>query len=149
MEISDFRIKIELGKKLIIENKPYEVKGIIKFRLDDESFYIKCYLSNNYVFADDEESNSFLLVKETKTLFNPPFEKKLTFKNKKFNFLYSAHAKAENVKGEATFKEGDSETFWDYSSDDNSYLSLGIIDSSNKRLDLYGKIIKINDVNIE
>jgi len=80
-------------------------------------------------------------VKKIKTLFVQPFSEELEFDAKKFKFLYTAHAIAEEVEGEEIFKKGDGETFWDYKSEDNSYLSLGIEDKTGERMDFYGKII--------
>ncbi len=149
MNIQEFRSKIKPGIKLFVKGTPYNVLEVVKFRFDDGNFYIKCFLSNNFVFADDEESNSYLLVKEIKTSFREPFENKLIFKNKKFHFLYSAHATAEEIKGREIFKKGDSESFWDYKAHDGSYLSLGIIDSTKQRLDFYGEIIDSSDLDIK
>lgn len=149
MDVTEFRSKIKANIRLVIENKEYLVKEVIKFRFDDGSFYIKCFLSDNYVFADDLDENVFLLVKEVKTSFQEPFPKKLDFEGKKFKFLFTAHAIAEEVEGEEIFKKGDSERFSDYKAEDGSYLSLGIIDKTKERLDFYGKIIKKDDVDIK
>lgn len=146
MNVTEFRSKIKPNIKLVIENKEYIVKEVIKFRIDDGSFYIKCFLSDNYVFADDLDENMFLLVKEIKTSFQEPFPQELSFEGKKFKFLYTAHAVAEKIKGEEIFKKGDGERFCDYKTEDNSYLSLGIMDKTKKRLDFYGKIIANDDV---
>lgn len=146
MDVIEFRSKIKPNIKLIIENKEYLVKEVVKFRFDDGDFYIKCFLTDNYVFADDLNENMFLLVKEIKTSFQQPFPQGLDFRGKKFKFLYTAHAIAEEIQGEEIFKKGDGERFWDYKTEDNSYLSLGIIDESKKRLDFYGKIIANGDV---
>lgn len=148
MEVPEFRSKIKLGIKLAVDDKEFTVKEIIKFRFDDGSFYIKCFLSDDYVFADDLNENMFLLVKEIKTPFKQPFPEELTFDGKKFKFLYTAHAIAEEIQGEKIFKKGDGERFWDYKAEDSSYLSLGINDNTHERLDFYGKIIKTNEVNL-
>jgi len=149
MDVAEFRSKIKPNIKLVIENEEYTVKEVIRFRLDDGSFYIKCFLSNNYVFADDLDENMFLLVKEVKTSFQEPFPKELDFQCKKFNFLYTAHAVAEEIQGEEIFKKGDGERFWDYKAEDNSYLSLGIKDKTKERLDFYGKIVAKNNVSFK
>lgn len=146
MDVIEFRSKIKPNIKLVIENKEYIVKEVIKFRLDDGSFYIKCFLSDNYVFADDLDENIFLLVKEIKTSFQEPFPQELDFRGKKFKFLYIAHAVAEEIQGEEIFKKGDGERFRDYKAEDNSYLSLGIMDRTKERLDFYGKIVANDDV---
>jgi len=148
MDVTKFRSKIKPNIKLVIENKEYIVKEVVKFRFDDGSFYIKCFLSNNYVFADDLDENMFLLVKEVKTSFQEPFPKELDFQGKKFKFLYTAHAVAEETQGEEIFKKGDSERFWDYKAGDKSYLSLGIVDKTKERLDFYGKIIANSKVSL-
>jgi len=104
-------------------------------------------LNDGYVFADDLNENSFILVKETKTDFHLPFPEKLNFDGKEFEFLYCAHAIAKEIKGEEIFKLGDSEKFWDYKASDGSYLSLGINDKTGERFDDYGRII--NPLEIE
>ena len=134
--------------KLYADGRDFLVKEVVKFRLDDGSFYIKCFLNDNYVFADDLNENTFLLVEETKTPFQQPFPQELDFEGKKFEFLYTAHAVAEEVQGEEIFKKGDSEKFWDYKTDDNGYLSLGINDNTGEKLDFYGKIVRNNTVKL-
>ena len=141
MNISEFRSKIKPGIKLSADGKDFDVKEVVRFRFDDGNFYIKCYLSDGYVFADDLNENIFLLVKETKTDFQQPFPDKIDFDGKKFRFLYNAHAVAEEIEGEEIFKKGDSESFWDYEAEDGSYLSLGISDQTGERADFYGKIV--------
>jgi len=149
MDVVEFRSKIKPNIRLVIEDKEYTVKEVVKFRLDDGSFYIKCFLSNDCVFADDLNENMFLLVKEIKAPFQEPFPQKLNFQGKEFKFLYTAHAVAEEIQGEEIFKKGDGERFWDYKAEDNSYLSLGIKDKAKGRLDFYGKIVANNDVSLE
>jgi hypothetical protein len=146
MNVIEFREKIRPDIKLSVEGRDFIVKEVIKFRLDDGSFYIKCFLNDGYVFADDLNENMFLLVKEVKTPFQQPFPQELDFDGKKFKFLYTAHAIAEEIQGEEIFKKGGSEKFWDYVAEDNSYLSLGIGDKTNERLDFYGKIVENNSV---
>lgn len=148
MDVKEFRTKIKTGQKIIIDGKKFDVEGVIKFRFDDGDFYIKCFLSDNYVFADDLEENMFLLVKELKTPFKHPFPKKLEFKGKKFDFLYTAHAVAEKIKGKTPFKENEAERFWDYQAADGGYLSLGSLDQTGERMDFYGKIIKPEQVEL-
>jgi len=149
MNVAEFRSKIKPNIKLLVDNQEFTVREVIKFRFDDGSFYIKCFLSDDFVFADDLNENMFLLVKETKTSFQLPFPEKLNFDNKEFTFLFNAHAVAEEIEGEAIFKKGDSEKFWDYKATDNSYLSLGINDNTNEKLDFYGKILNNNSVRLE
>ena len=148
MQVVEFRSKIKPNLKLTVEDKEFIVKEVVKFRFDDGSFYIKCFLSDDHVFADDLNENIFLLVKEVKTPFLQPFPQEVDFQGKKFKFLYTAHAVAEDVQGEEIFKKGDSERFWDYKAEDNSYLSLGIKDKTNEKLDFYGKIIENNSVKL-
>jgi hypothetical protein len=148
MTVEEFRKKVKPNIKLSVGGKDFLIKEVIKFRFDDGSFYIKCFLSDDYIFADDLNENMFLLVKEIKTLFVQPFAKELNFDAKKFNFLYSAHAVAEEIQGEEIFKKGDGEKFWDYKSDDNSYLSLGVKDRTSERLDFYGKIVDNDSVEL-
>ena len=149
MDILEFRKKIKPNAKLVVDGKEFIVRQVIKFRLDDGSIYFKLFLSDDYVFADDSNENIFILVKEVKTPFQLPFPEELDFDGKHFKFSYQAHAVAEEFWGEEIFKKGDSERFWDYKAEDGSYLSLGIIDKTKEKLDFYGKIIEINDVNID
>ncbi|MDO9399067.1 MAG: hypothetical protein Q7T79_00045 [bacterium] len=148
MQVAEFRSKIKLNIKLSIEDKVFTIKEVVKFKFNKGDFYIKCFLSDGYVFADDIYENEFLLVKEIKTQFKQPFPPELNFDNKKFKFLYNAYAIAEEIQGEQIFKKGDSEKFWDYKADDGSYLSLGIVEKTNRRLDFYGKIIANNAINL-
>lgn len=148
MDVEGFRSKIKPNSKLVISNKEFIVKEVVRFRFDDGSFYIKCFLSDGFVFADDLNENIFILVKEVKTDFPQPFPRELTYQDKKFKFSYTAHAIAEEIWGEEIFKKGDSERFWDYKSNDSSYLSLGINDDTKERLDFYGKIVENDKVRI-
>ena len=77
------------------------------------------------------------------------FDGNVDFDGKKFKFLYTAHATAEEIQGEEIFKKGDSEKFWDYKAEDNSYLSLGINDKAGERMDFYGRIVRNDSVWIE
>lgn len=149
MEVTEFRSKIKPNVKLSANDKSFVVKEVVKFRFDDGSFYIKCFLSDDYVFADDLNENMFLLVKETKTPFQQPFPQEIDFNGKKFQFLYTAHAVAEEIQGEEIFEKGGGEKFWDYRTENGSYLSLGINDNTKERLDFYGKIIANDTVNLE
>ncbi len=148
MNVKEFREKIKPFSRLSIEGKEFLVKEVVKFRFDDGSFYIKCWLSDDFVFADDLNENMFILVKEVKTSFVEPFQKNLEYNGKEFSFLYSAHAVAEETQGEEVFKKGDGEKFWDYMSKDNSYLSLGINDKNGKRQDFFGEIVDNKTVNV-
>ena len=149
MEVTEFRSKIKPNIKLSAGGKDFTVKEVVKFKFDDGGFYIKCFLNDDYVFADDLNENMFLLVKEIKTSFQQPFLQELDFDGKKFKFLYTAHAIAEEIQGEEIFKKGDSERFWDFKAEDDSYLSLGINDNTNERLDFYGRIIDNDGVELE
>lgn len=141
MHVQEFRRKISAGATMIVDGKELDVLEVVLFRFKDKSFYIKCFLSDGYVLADDAQNDAFVLVREITCDVTEPFPKELTFDEKHFTFLFEAHAVAERISGEAIFKEGDSETFWDYESDDGSYLSLGINDQSGERQDFYGKIV--------
>lgn len=145
MNVKEFREKIKPGLRLSVGGKDFLVREVVRFRFDDESFYIKCWLQGDYVFADDLNENMFILVKETKTEFIQPFGDELNFGGKKFKFLYSAHAVAEEIFGEEIFKKGVSESFWDYKSEYGDYLSLGINDQTKERQDFYGRIVE-NDL---
>jgi hypothetical protein len=149
MTIKEFRKKIKPNVEINIESKKFVIKEIIKFRLDDGSFYIKCFLNNNFIVADDEERNIFIFGEELKTPFKDPFPKTLQFQGKDFKFLYEAHAIAEKIWGEAIYKKGYAERFWDYDAKDGSYLSLGFSDISKVRLDLCGKVVNLNDVSVK
>lgn len=149
MEVKEFREKIRAGAKLSAGNESFDVREVVKFRFDDGSFYIKCFLNDGYVFADDLNENMFLLVKETNTPFQPPFPQKLDFGGKGYEFLYTAHAVAEEIWGEEMFKRGDSERFWDYKADDGSYLSLGTDDKTGKRADFCGRIVSNDSIKLE
>lgn len=149
MQVEEFRSKVKAGMNLTVNNEKFLIKEVVKFRFDDGSFYIKCFLSDGYVFADDLNENIFILVKEAKTPFKMPFPEKLEFESKTFNFIYNAHAIAEEIWGEEIFKKGNSESFWDYKAEDNSYLSLGVIDQTKERLDFYGRIVENDRVSLE
>jgi len=133
----------------MLNNDEFIVREVVKFRLDDGSFYIKCFLNGGYVFADDSNENIFLSVKELKTPFQAPFPENIEYEGKKYKFSYKAHAKAEEVWGDEIFKKGDSESFWDYKGTNDAYLSLGISDQNKERSDYFGKIVKCEDVRIE
>lgn len=148
MDAGEFRDKIESNIRLSADGRVFVVREVVKFRLDDGSYYIKCFLNDGFVIADDSNENTFLLVKEIKTPFQQPFPSEIDFDGKKFKFLYAAHAVAEKIQGEEIFKKGDSERFWDYKADDNSYLSLGVNDTTNERMDFYGKIIGNNTIEL-
>jgi len=149
MNVEEFRSKIKADSRLIVDQKEFKVKEVVKFRFDDGSFYIKCFLNDEYVFADDINENSFILVKEVKTLFKPPFPDRIVFNGKKFNFLYRARATAEEIWGEEIFKKGDTEQFWDFKAADGSYLSLGSNERTNRRIDDYGNIVLSSNVTIK
>jgi hypothetical protein len=148
MTIQEFRANVKPGLILSVEGKDFFIREVIKFRFDDGSFYIKCILKDGYVFADDAASNTFLLVKEVRTLFIRPFDKELKFDAKRFKFLFTAHALAEDVYGEEIWKKGYGESFWDFKSEDGSYLSLGVSDETKERLDFCGRIISVSSVEI-
>lgn len=147
MKVQEFRKRIKPNLKIIVGDQIFLVKSVVKFRFDDGNFYIKCFLNNKYVLADDDNENIFVLVKEVKTKIKDPFKKSIIYDQKKFHFSYKAHAVAEEVLGEEIFKKGESESFWDYQAADGSYLSLGITDKTNGRMDFYGK--KIKEIDLE
>jgi hypothetical protein len=148
MTVKEFREKVKPFMKLSVEGKDFLIKEVVRFRFDDGTFYIKCWLSDDYVFADDLNENIFILVKEIKTPFKQPFHEKVEYNGKNFKFLYTAHAVAEEIFGEPVFKKSESETFWDYKSNDNSYLSLGLNDQTGERQDFYGKIVNNDGVKL-
>jgi hypothetical protein len=149
MEIKEFREKVRPGRELIVEGQSFKVNQVIKFRLDDGSFYFKCYLSDDKVIAEDSEMNVYIFVKPVETDFAKPMPKQLSYDDKSFEFLYEAHAVAEEVYGVGDFKQGESETFWDYKAQDDSYLSLGINDKDQAKADFYGKTIATEFVEVK
>jgi len=146
--IQDFRENVNLNSKIVVEGREYTVRQIIKFRLDDGDIYYKLFLSDDWILADDMENNYFLFVKRVET--NLPIEEKpLIYDNQEFEFLYSAHnVVAEEVWGEGLFTEGDVESFSDYRSDRN-YLSLGYDEKTNERMDMFGKIVAMDEVDVK
>jgi hypothetical protein len=142
MQVKEFRKTIKLNSIIIIEDKEFKIQQLVKFRLNDGSYYIKLFFTNGYVLADDLDENIFILVREIDTDFKLPFEKELVFNDQNFNFTYSADAIAEEVKGDGQFKINDQEKFWDYEAEQGNYLSLGIDKKTGKRMDLVGKIIQ-------
>ncbi len=150
MDVKEFREKIKQESTIVVDNIDYKIEELVKFRLDDGSFYIKCYLENDFVFADDLDNNMYLLVRPVKTNLNLPFPDSLEFDGKEFNFLFDAHATAEEVSSEKYFKKGEAESFWDFQAEDGSYLSLGISDTDTTadRADFYGKIIQPSQVGL-
>jgi hypothetical protein len=148
MNVSEFRKKVKLSSKIVVAGKKFSIKEIIKFRLDDGSYYIKCLLSDGYIFADDLESNIYILVQDLENDFKQPFPKKLAYKDKEYEFLYTAHAKAEEVWGKGLFEKGESERFWDFQAEDGSYISLGALDSTGERMDFIGKVYQPEQVKL-
>jgi len=146
-DVEHFRKEISINSKLKIKGKEHCIKEIVKFKFDDGNYYMKLFLDDGYVLADDLGGNSFILVKEVKTSLSTE-QKKINFKDKNLDFFYNAHATAEKTYGEQVFPEGDSESFWNYSSKDGAYLSLGIIDKTKRRLDFFGDIVYSKDIQI-
>jgi len=139
--ILDFMQKTKVC--LIIKNK----EGELLLQLRDEDLEIgKWVLNKGYVFADDLNENSFILVREVKTEFEFLFPEKINFGGKEFEFLYNARAVAEEIDGEEIFLKGDAESFWDYKASDGSYLSLDINEKTNKRMDDCGRIVVADDI---
>lgn len=141
MNVQQFRRKIRAGTSIMVEGREFEVLQVVLFRFDDKDFYIKCFLSDEYVIADDAHNNSFVLVHKIDCDIAQPFPEELEYDGKEFTFLFEAHAIAEEATGEEIFPKGNSETFWDYESDDGAYLSIGINDQSGEREDYYGKTV--------
>lgn len=142
MDVEEFRKNIKAGSRVIADGREFIAEQVIKFRFDDGSFYIKCFLTDGFVLADDSNDNFFVLVKEIQNDIREPFPESLEYDGKQFKFLFEAHAVAEESQGKEIFKNGESERFWDYESDDGSYLSLGIHDQTGNRQDFYGKTIE-------
>lgn len=149
MTISEFRSNLKPGIKLTVGGNEFAVREVVRFRFDDGSFYMKCFLDGGYVLADDSNENIFLLVREVKTSFKPPFPENIKYEGNTFKYSYTAHAKAEEIWGEEIFKKGESERFWDYKGENDAYLSLGVIDSRKERMDFAGKVFQCADVQIK
>ena len=149
MEIREFRERVSPGKKVLTEGKELTVLEVIKYRFDDGGFYFKCYLSDNYLIAEDEEMNVYILVKPVDVGLLARDMNDVEFDNKKFKFLYFAHAIAEEVWGKGRAEKNSGEKFWDYMAEDGSYLSLGIADGSNEKVDFYGKTLLPEKVSIK
>lgn len=149
MNIKNFRQKIWQADNILIDGKMYPLKETVRFDFPDGNFYIKCFLGGDYVLADDEAGDYYLLVKKVETPFSPPFPEKLEFKGRELKFIFEARAVAREIKGEEIFRIGDAEKFWDYKAADGSYLSLGINDATGQRLDFYGRIIEKYQVELE
>ncbi len=147
MKIEEFREEVNLEHRVLIEDREFEILEIVHFQLDDGSIYIKLFLDDGYVLADNEEQESYILVENVNTYIEKPFPEVLEFDSKRFTFQYSAQAKAIEAHGDEIFTGGDAEKFWDYETRDGSYLSLGIVDNTGKRMDLCGK--KISEEELE
>jgi len=148
MNVSEFRKKINIKSKVIVEGEEYKIKQLVRFRLDDGSFYIKLFFTDGHVLADDLDENMFIFVKEIDTDFQMPFPREVVYDGKKFKFSYKAHAVVEEVMGVGQFQVNDSEKFWDYETENGDYLSLGMDDKTDKRMDLVGKIVSNNEIKI-
>jgi hypothetical protein len=148
MSVLEFRKKINLNSVLKIKEREFKIRQIIKFCLDDGDFYIKVFLENGYVLADDLENNYFIFVKEIERNNLIPNENEIIYKNKKFEFLYKASAVAEEIWGNGEFEKGEGEKFWDYKTKEDEYLSLGIVNKTSERMDLAGEIVYGKDIEI-
>lgn len=149
MEIKEFRKDIKPGKILLIDSKKLKVLEVVKYAFDEGGYYIKCYLSDGYVIAEDSEMNIYILVKQVHPDFKEPFPRKIRYDGKDFKFLYFAHTIAEQVWGKGRAEKGSGERFWDYMAEDRSYLSLGISDGTNTRLDFYGRTYKPDELQMK
>ena len=148
MHVKEFREKIKLSSKVIVEGKKFKIKQLVKFRLNTGDYYTKLFFTNGYVLADDLDEDMFILVKEIDTDFTRPFPKNIAYNNRNFEFSYEAEAITEEVTGEGQFKVGDEEKFWDYETEEGDYLSLGIDIKTEKRMDLIGKIVNAEKVKV-
>lgn len=148
MEIKEFRKNVRPGKTLIVEGVSLEILQVIKYRLDDNSYYYKCYLSDKKAIAEDSEMNMYIFVDPVITRFSEPMPEILIYDNKKFHFLYETKATAEDVWGKGEFKIGDRERFWDYQAQDESYLSLGVNEMTGEKADFYGRTVAVDKVDV-
>jgi hypothetical protein len=101
------------------------------------------------VIAEDAEMNVYIFVQPVEIEHLEPMPKRMNFDNKEFDFLYEAHAAAEEVWGDKEFKKGETERFWDYRSADGSYLSLGVNELTGEKADFCGRIVSVEKVEIK
>lgn len=148
MQIENFREEVNLENRVLIDEREFEIMEIVRFQLNDGSVYTKLFLDDGYVLADDEEQDVFILVEHTKTEIEEPFSEVVEFDSKRYTFQYSASAVAIETEGDEIFPAGAKETFWDYEARDGSYLSLGIIEETGKRMDLCGRIVQKDEVEL-
>lgn len=148
MNIDEFREEVNLENRVLIDNREFEILQIVRFQLDDGSVYTKLFLEDGHVLADDVEQDVYLLVEDVKTDFKEPFAEVIEFDSKRFTFQYSAHATAIETEGDEIFAMGESERFWDYQARDGSYLSLGILDTTGRRMDLCGRIVEKDELEL-
>jgi len=69
MNVQEFREKLKLNSKVVIDDSEFRIKQLVKFRLDDGDYYMKLFFTNGYVLADDLDENMFILVKEIDSEF--------------------------------------------------------------------------------
>lgn len=148
MSVTEFREKVQPGKSLLVAGQEFIIEQVVTFKLEDGSSYIKCFLNDEYVFADDLSQNIYFLVRKVDTPFTQPFPNNVQFGAKDLTFLYEAQATAESVVGKEIYGRGETEHFWDYKAEDGSYLSLGIEDQTGERWDCYGRIVLPTEVSL-
>jgi len=141
--VKDFREKLDINSTLRIKGKDFKIEQIVKFRMDNGDFYMKLFLENGYVLADDLEEDIFIFVKE----IDVDIEKEVLFEGKKYEFSYKAATEAEEVIGKEIFAKGAKEVYCDYTHG-NDYLSLGLVESTGERMDLAGEVLKGKDIEI-
>ncbi|PIR44705.1 MAG: hypothetical protein COV10_03360 [Candidatus Vogelbacteria bacterium CG10_big_fil_rev_8_21_14_0_10_51_16] len=148
MNVTEFRSQVQPGATLYVGEQQFTIDQVVTFRMEDGSSYVKCFLNDDYIFADDLAQNIFYLVSKVDVPVTQPFPQKISFDGKEFDFLYDARATAEEVSGKEIYKKGQSEQFWDYQAGDDSYLSLGIEDATDGRWDCCGRIVQPEEVTL-
>lgn len=148
MQIENFKEEVNLENRVLIDEREFEIMEIVRFELSDGSVCVKLFLDDGYVFIEDEQQDIFILMEHTKTEIEEPFPEIVDFDSKKYTFQYSSSAVAIEIEGDEIFPEGAKEKFWNYESRDGSYLSLGVIEETGKRMDLCGAIVEKDDVEL-
>ncbi len=148
MNVTEFRAQVQPGATLHVGEQQFTIEQVVTFKMEDGGGYVKCFLNDEYIFADDLAQNIFYLVSKVGVPVTQPFPHKISFDGKEYDFLYEARATAEEVAGKEIYKKGESEQFWDYQAADESYLSLGIEGATGERWDCCGRIVRPEEVNL-
>ncbi len=153
MTLEEFIAQATPGMKVKIEGKVYTIAQIVKWRmLRSGGHYHKYTLvdktgDSNYRLAEDPGSGQFILVH----IFESNIDEitpTVKVEDKEFAFGYSELCVAEKVSGKGQYKKGSMEVWWDYESQDGTYLSLGNNIKTGEREDLIGKRIDPAEIEI-